>query len=114
MVNIRKKIIKIKVTCDAKSVKLTTRKKVEVTSLKIKYFAQSREVTTNFHFFDKPIGTGYDLILGGDFQKFVVLNILNGNLAIRWHEVQVIMVGMVYYNYIVINDYQWKISIVEP
>ena len=55
-------------------------------------FNQSIQLTTNFHPFDKPDVTMYDLILGRDFKQVIGLDILNGDLDSRWYGVKVSMV----------------------
>ena len=64
--------------------------------------------------FYKPDGTRYDLILGSNLQKVIVLYILNCALAFLCYEVQVHMVYMKYQDNKIIDNYHWNRNIGEP
>ena len=87
-VNIGETHRKIKVTWDTKDEKFTTKKKVEVTGIKLPQFTQSRSVTKKFHLYDKLDGTRYEIIIERDFQKGIGMDILNGALDFIWNEIK--------------------------
>ena len=64
-------------------------------------------MTENFQILDKYDGNSYGLILVRDIHQSIGLKFLNGALDFIWNEVQVTMVGMGYWNDIIIYDYQW-------
>ena len=92
MVKSRKTTTHIKKTWDSQSGGYFNRKKVEMIGLKLPHLSQSREETTFFHLFEEPDGTGYDLILGRNFQQSIGVDILNSYLYFIVNKVQVPMV----------------------
>ena len=78
-----------------------------MTGVKLTHFTHSREVTASSQLFGNPDGNNYSLFLGRDFCQGIVMDILNGDLALICNEVQVPILDMGYWNYNMIDDYQW-------
>ena len=106
MLNIRKRIIEIKVSWDTQYGTIITQKKVYVTRINWTQLSHSRGLTDNSQLFDKTDGIRYRLVIGRGLYQVIGLGIMNGSVYLIWNELQVPMVDMIYWNDTMIDNYQ--------